>query len=44
MLDFEKIEEMTILVMGLDQTLIFENGIVVNQENFGEFITSIFDT
>ena len=44
MIDFQKIEEMTILVMELDQILIFEGGLIVNRENFAEFITSVFDT
>lgn len=41
--DFQKIEEMTFLVMELDQVIMFDNGIMVNKDNFAEFITSLFD-
>ena len=44
MIDFQRIAEMTFLVMELDQVLMFDNGIVVDKDNLGEFITSIYDT
>lgn len=43
MIDFDKIAEMSFLVLEMDQILFFDNGLIVNKENFGEFITSQFD-
>ncbi|WP_298501018.1 hypothetical protein [uncultured Methanobrevibacter sp.] len=43
MIDFDKIAEITFLVMDQNQVLIFDNGMIVDRNNLGEFINYQFD-
>ncbi len=43
MVDYQKIAEMTFLVMELNQVLVFDNGIVIDRDNFAEFISYWYD-
>ena len=43
MIDFNKIAEMSFLVFELDQRLIFDNGIIVDKDNFTQFIQNTYD-
>lgn len=43
MLDFEKIAEISFLVVELEQMLVLDNGIVITKDNVGQFLNSNFD-
>lgn len=43
MLDFERIAEISFLVMELDQTLVFESGMIVDRDNLAEYIRNTYD-
>lgn len=43
MLDFEKIAEISFLVVEMEQMLVLDNGIVITKDNVGQFINSNFD-
>ena len=44
MIDFQKIGEMAFLVFELDQRLVFDNGVIVDKDNFTQFIQYTYDT
>ena len=43
LIDFAKIAEMSFLIFELDQRLIFDNGIIVDKDNFTQFLQNTFD-
>ncbi len=43
MIDFKKIAEMSFLVFELNQRLVFDNGIIVDKDNFSQFIQFTYD-
>lgn len=44
MLDFQRLAEMTFVVFVLEQVIVFDDGIFVDKNNFGEFVSFQFDT
>jgi hypothetical protein len=44
MIDFEKIAEIIFFTVELEQTLVFENGFVIDKDNACMFIQNTFDT
>jgi hypothetical protein len=43
-IDFEKIGEIIFFTFVLEETLIFENGIIIDKDNACQFIQNTFDT